>query len=160
ERALVLAQQALTLDDSLPTAHSLLGRVYAQKQQTDPALTEGERAIALDPNNADSYFSQAEMLNRVGRPAEALRMVKHAMLLNPRYPPYYSWSLGWAYFLAGQYGEAITTLKEVVSRMPTHLFAYRVLADSYVQQWAWQQSADAQTLTQALAAAQRSITLN
>jgi tetratricopeptide (TPR) repeat protein len=79
ERALVLAQQALTLDDSLPTAHSLLGRVYAQKQQTDPALTEGQRAIALDPNNADSYFSQAEMLNRAGRPAEALRMVKQAM---------------------------------------------------------------------------------
>ena len=55
ERALALAQQALALDDSLPVAHSLLGPVYALKQQYDQAIAEGERAIALDPNNADSY---------------------------------------------------------------------------------------------------------
>ena len=55
ERALALAQQALALDDSLPVAHSRLSFVYAQKQQYDQAIAEGERAIALDPNNADSY---------------------------------------------------------------------------------------------------------
>ena len=55
ERALALAQQAVALDDSLPRAHSLLSYVYAQKQQYDQAIAEGERAIALDPNNADSY---------------------------------------------------------------------------------------------------------
>ena len=32
-----------------------LESVYAQKQQYDQAIAEGERAIALDPNNADSY---------------------------------------------------------------------------------------------------------
>jgi adenylate cyclase len=59
ERALTLAQQAAALDDPLPGVHSLLSAVYAQKQQYDQALTEGERAIALDPNNADSYAVQA-----------------------------------------------------------------------------------------------------
>jgi tetratricopeptide (TPR) repeat protein len=62
ERALALTQQALALDDSLPNAHPLLSLVYAQKQQPDQAIAEGERAIALDPNNADSYFFQAEAL--------------------------------------------------------------------------------------------------
>src|SRR5262249_47676898 len=60
EHALALAHQALTLDDSLPGAHSLLSRVYAYKQQHDQAIAEGERAIALDPNKADSYANQAD----------------------------------------------------------------------------------------------------
>jgi tetratricopeptide (TPR) repeat protein len=160
ERALTLIQQALALDDSLPLAHSLLGMVYMVQQRYDPAIAEGDRAITLDPNNAESYFFLAEMLNGAGRPAEALRMVKQAMLLNPRYPPFYSWSLGWAYFSTGQYTEAITMLKEAINRLPTHVFAHYVLADSYVQQWASQQDADAQTLERAAATAQRTISLN
>jgi tetratricopeptide (TPR) repeat protein len=41
ERAFELAQQALTLDDSLPVAHSRLGQVYALKQQYEQAIAEG-----------------------------------------------------------------------------------------------------------------------
>src|SRR5262249_46897279 len=60
ERALALAQQAVALDDSLPSAHSLLSNLYALKQQYDQAIAESERAIALDPNDADRYAVQAE----------------------------------------------------------------------------------------------------
>jgi adenylate cyclase len=160
ERALTLTQRALTLDDSLPFPHSFLGVIYVLQQRYDSAIAEGERAIALDPNDADSYFFQAETLNIAGRPEDAIRMVERAMRLNPHYPPHYPWSLGAAYFFTGQYTEAITMLKEAINRLPTHLFAHRVLAFSYVQQWACQQSADTQTLEQALAAAQRGIALN
>src|SRR5262249_1985834 len=55
EHALALAHQAVALDDSLPGAHSTLSLVYAQKQQHEQAIAAGERAVALDPNNADSY---------------------------------------------------------------------------------------------------------
>jgi tetratricopeptide (TPR) repeat protein len=82
-----LAQQAVALDDSLPFAHSLLTGVYELKQQYDQAIAEGERAIALDPNNADSYDVLAEALNFAGRPEETLRAVEQAMRLNPHYPP-------------------------------------------------------------------------
>src|SRR5712692_1593368 len=88
ERALALAQKALALDDSLPGAHALLSGVYYFKQQYDPAIAEGERAIALDPNNADSYAEQADALNPAGRPEEALKMTEQAMRLNPHYPPW------------------------------------------------------------------------
>ncbi|HEV8717041.1 MAG TPA: tetratricopeptide repeat protein, partial [Candidatus Binatia bacterium] len=89
ERAFTLAHKALALDDSLPRAHSVLSLIDAEHQQHDQAIAEGERAIALDPNNADSYTGQAEMLNEAGRPEEALRMVAQAMRLNPRYLPIY-----------------------------------------------------------------------
>jgi adenylate cyclase len=160
ERALALAQQALALDDSLPIAHSLLSDVYAQKQQYDQALAEGERAITLDPNNADSYAFQAEALKFAGRPEEALKVVEQAVRLNPRYPPWYLFALGSAYRMTGRYAEAVAALKELISRNPNFQPAYAYLAASYVQQWAFQQSADAQTLEPAVVAAQRALALN
>ncbi|NOT58424.1 MAG: tetratricopeptide repeat protein, partial [Deltaproteobacteria bacterium] len=157
EHALALAQQAVALDDALPLAHSLLGQVYTQKRQYDQALAEGERAIALDPNNADSSQWQANVLNFVGRPEEALRMMERAMRLNPRYPPFYLFELGWAYSSTGRYTEAITTLREFLSRSPSHPPGHHLLALNYMYQWTSQQSADPHTLEHAVAAAQRGL---
>jgi len=160
ERALVLAQQAVALDNSLPIAHSVLSLVYAQKQQYDQAIAEGERAIALDPNNANSYIVQAEALNWAGRPEEALRAVERAIRLNPRYPPDYLRELGWTYQMTGRYAEAIATAKEVISRSPDYLAAHLILAGSYLGQWVSQQSPTAQTLGPAVVAVQRALALN
>ncbi|MBI3799253.1 MAG: adenylate/guanylate cyclase domain-containing protein [Deltaproteobacteria bacterium] len=160
ERALVLAQQAVAADDSLPLAHSLLGNVYAAKQQYDQAIAEGERATALDPNNADSYYMRAEVLNSAGRPEDALRSIAQAMRLNPHYPPLYLYEVGWAYLSTGRYTEAIATLQDFLSRIPSHPVGRRLLAVSYLYQWDYQQSPDAQTLEPALAEAQRLIALN
>jgi tetratricopeptide (TPR) repeat protein len=160
QRAFEMAQRALALDGSLPQAHSLLSCVYAQQQRPDQALAEGERAIALDLNNAESYFFQAAALNLAGRPEEAIRMIERAQRLNPRYPFYYLAELGSAYRAAGRYAEAIATLQDLLSRNPDNLFAYFYLAFGYVQQWAFQQGAEAQTLARALAAAQRTLALN
>ncbi|MBI3800312.1 MAG: tetratricopeptide repeat protein, partial [Deltaproteobacteria bacterium] len=160
ERVLALAQEALVLDDSLPLAHSLLGFVYAQKQHYDQAIAEGERAIAFDPNNADSYAWQAGVLDFAGRPEEAVRMVQQAMRLNPRYPPIYLLQLGIASLFTGRYTEVIATTKDLISRSPGDFSAHLFLAYSYWAQWAFQQGSDSQALEQALAAAQRVIALN
>jgi tetratricopeptide (TPR) repeat protein len=160
ERVFALAQKALALDNSLPIAHSLLSWVYAWKQQYDQATAEGEQAIALDPNNADSYAFQADTLSYAGRPEETRRLVEQAMRLNPRYPPLYLLELGFAHRMTGRYAEAVATLKEALSQNPNFLSAHLFLAAVYVQQWAFQLSPDAQTLAQALAAAQRGLALN
>jgi adenylate cyclase len=160
ERALALVQQALTLDDSLPIAHSLLGYVYAQKQQYEQALAEEERAIALDPNNADSYARQADVLNNAGRFTDALRSMEQAMRLNPRYPFWYLVELGVAYHSTGRYAEAIAVLQEAIDRNPNHLLAQGALVHAYLMQWLSQQRPAAQTLAPAVAAGQRAVALN
>jgi adenylate cyclase len=160
ERMLEMAQKALALNDSLPTAHSLLSYVYTQQQQYDQALAEGERAIALDPNDAESYAGQAQVLNIAGRPEEALQSVAQAMRLNPRCPPWYLLNLGWAYRMTGRYAEAVATQKEVISRNPNFIYANLHLANSYLGQWIAQQSPAAQTLEPAMAAGQRDLALN
>jgi adenylate cyclase len=160
EHALTLVQQALALDDTRPEAHSVLSQIYAVKQQYDQAIVEGERAIALDPNNDDSYAFQAQTLNFAGRPEEALPMLAQAMRLNPHYP---FWDLvvsGVAYRLTGRYAEAIATLKEAISLNPNFVTSHVVLAGSYLEQWRAQQSPVGQTLEPAVAAGQGALALN
>src|SRR5437867_5581070 len=72
ERAEELAQTAITLDNSLPGPHTMLGQIYLQKLQHDQAIAEAERAIALDPNWADGYVYLALILRWSGRAEEAV----------------------------------------------------------------------------------------
>ena len=51
-------------------------------------------------------------------------------------------------------------MKSLLARNPNFLSAYPVLSLSYARQWTFQQNQDAQTLTQALEAAQRAVALN
>jgi adenylate cyclase len=138
ERALALAQQAITLDDSLALAHSLLSVVYAGKKQYDQAIAEGERAIALNPNGADRYTAQANVLTWAGRAEEAISMAKQSIRLNPHSPPGYLFQLGWAYRLTGRYDKALPILKDVVRRSPDLAAGYLNLAFGYLYQWAYQ----------------------
>jgi len=82
------------------------------------------------------------------------------MRLNPHYPFWYLYELGWAYLLTGRYAEAIATQKEASSRGPNFIYAHLNLALSYLWQWVSQQSPAAQTLEPAVTAWQRALALN
>jgi hypothetical protein len=62
DRALECAERAIALDETLPVAHSRLGLVYVWKKRHDLAIAEAERAVAMAPNDADSYDTLAEVL--------------------------------------------------------------------------------------------------
>jgi len=128
ERAFELAQKAVALDEALPRAHLTLGHVYLMRKQYEQAIAEMERAITLDPSFADGYAHLGQILCSAGRPEEAVGLVKKAMRLNPHHPYQYSFNLGWAYVLLGRYEEAITPLKQTLSRNPNFLSAHRALA--------------------------------
>ncbi|MBI3795382.1 MAG: tetratricopeptide repeat protein [Deltaproteobacteria bacterium] len=156
QRAFELGQQALVLDDSLPRAHILLSWVYMFQAKYEPAVTEAERAIALDPNNTDGYHGLAVVLNNFGeRTTEAIELEEQAIRLNPHYPFEYPFQLGWAYRLAGRYEEAITAQKQALLRNPNWQFSHAELSASYRLLWNSQQTQDPQTLDRALEAAQQ-----
>jgi len=57
ERASEMVQRAIGMDDSLPDAYRLLSQIDVYKGgQYDRAIADAERAIALEPNSALSYF--------------------------------------------------------------------------------------------------------
>ena len=90
-----------------------------------------ERALALDPNRADTYAALADIFNFSGRPEEAPILVEKAMRLNPQYPTWYLWDLGHAYYLLGRYEESIAIFKRALARNPDFLPAYLFLAIMY-----------------------------
>jgi TolB-like protein/Tfp pilus assembly protein PilF len=133
DRAFDLAQRAVALNDSLSLPHRVLSNVYVWKRQHDQALVEIERAIALDPNDADGYLALGGVLAFAGRPEEGIGLFEKAMRLNPRYPPLYLMNLGFAYRMAGRYEEALTPLKKVLTFNPNFVPARVNLAICYAE---------------------------
>jgi adenylate cyclase len=72
DRAFQMAQKAVALDDSLPLAHALLGRLYVYRWQYDQAVAECERAVELGPSSARAYDMLAQTLLRARQPAESI----------------------------------------------------------------------------------------
>src|SRR5439155_3979618 len=107
ERASDLAHKAIALDASIPSFHRLLSAVSLRKKQHDQALVEGERAVALDANDADSYVVLANALSFAGQPEKAIGLMEKAMRLNPQYAgDWYVFVLGRSYARMGRYQEA------------------------------------------------------
>jgi adenylate cyclase len=128
EQALTLAQKAIALDDS--RAHGLLAGIYLQKKQYEPALTEAERAAALEPNSF-GYTVLGTVLNYMGRPEEAVEMVEKAIRLDPRSPVASLSILGQTYRLMGRYEEAIAAHKRALTANPNYVYCYVHLASMY-----------------------------
>jgi adenylate cyclase len=108
-----------------------LGYVYLCQKQYEQAMAELERAIALDPNLADGYAGLAEVLSRVGRPEEAMRMVEQALRRKPFAADDHLDSIGATYALVGQPEAAIAPLKQYLTRYPNILGAHLTLAAVY-----------------------------
>ena len=158
QRAFELEQKALTLDDTLPRAHIILSWVYTFQAKYEPAAAE--RAIALDPNNADGYHGLANVFNFFGeRTTEAIALMEKAIRLNPRYPFNFPYTLGFAYNLVGRYEEAIAAQKQALLRNPNWLPSHVELYLNYRLLWSSQLSQDPQTLDRAFEAAQRAVVL-
>jgi adenylate cyclase len=134
DEAFELAKKAIALDDLLPSGHAVLADVYLWKKQHDKAVEAFGKAITLDPNDADGLVGMGDILNWSGRPEKAVGLVKKAMRLNPKYPAWYLWALGHAYFLTGQHDQAIETFKRTLNLKPNFLPAHAYLAVIYIEQ--------------------------
>jgi TolB-like protein/DNA-binding winged helix-turn-helix (wHTH) protein len=76
-------QKALDLNANDPMAHEWNGIFLATQNRTEPALEEMRRASELDPLNADRKVFFAQILQMVGRRAEAEEQLKAALQLDP-----------------------------------------------------------------------------
>jgi len=113
KQALDLAQKAAELGEGQGFLHSLMGRIYRVQGKFDLAIAEGEKAVALRPNDARPHIFLAGNLYYGGRPEEAIIQARKAMRLEPYYPAWFLISLGGAYEMAGRYEEAIATWKQL-----------------------------------------------
>lgn len=127
------AEQYLASAMRNPTtlAYQVAADMHAQSRRYDEAVADAERAIALDPNDADSYVALAGVLSLMGRSREALGLIDRAMRLNPYYPPYYLYYLGLAQFNLGYFEKTAETLKQATALNPDDRWPYRLLLATY-----------------------------
>jgi TolB-like protein/class 3 adenylate cyclase/Flp pilus assembly protein TadD len=130
ELALQWAQKCYALDPNDYKTHWTLGYVYLYLRDFDRAISEYERALALNSNDADFLAQMTIALTLMGRPEQAIAQLKKAMRMNPRHPSWYWTVLGGAYYERGRYDEALATLKQ--NNKPS-FFDHRNLAAVYIQ---------------------------
>lgn len=125
------SQKSLALDDFNAWAHAIMGTCYLIMQQWENAIAEGERAVALGPNMADTHALVAMTLKSVGRVDEALAMIEKAIRLNPMAPEWYLHELATHYRLLGRYEEAIAVLKQNLDHNPDYVMSRINLTATY-----------------------------
>ena len=82
----------------------------------DRAISAYQRALELNPNDADVLNDFGQCLSFAGRATEGVEVVHKAMRLNPHYPDYWVMQLGPIYFDARRYEDAISTLEKLQSK--------------------------------------------
>jgi adenylate cyclase len=127
-----LASENLTKALAQPTADAY--RISAEMQvslgEKGEALAEIDRAIALEPNNADNLSSRAWILLVSGRAEEAEEDARRAVRLDPANPRNIE-VLARAMFHQEHYEKAIENYERVVNTQPNLEYIYNDLAMAY-----------------------------
>jgi adenylate cyclase len=128
--ALRVAQCAVALDGNDAQCHMQLGYVHLARKSFDLAAHHLERAMQLNPNDADSIGYRAGLEVWRGRPEEAWKTLQLGLRLNPARPNWYRVVEGLALYQLGRYGEAAQALERATALRP---YATRYLAACYAQ---------------------------
>ena len=101
ETAIRLAQKALEIDRGLRAGPQRAGaRLYRAVLKYDLGLAESERALQLNPSDAEVMLARAAVLLWTGRIDESIAAAEAAMRLNVSIGPEAALNLGLAYLLA------------------------------------------------------------
>jgi adenylate cyclase len=131
-KAFKLANKALSLDESHPGSHALLGSLYTAMRKYEKAIAAGGRSVELDPNGAMVHAALGMTLNYAGRPDEAIGYLKQGIRLNP-FPAYWYYRhLGLCYMQIAQYENALTEFKKALRRSPDAPINHANLAIVYI----------------------------
>jgi len=129
DKALELARHAIQRDQLDARGFAELGFAHLYRKQNDESLADYNRALTLNPNDADIITEHGDCLVYAGQPEKSLELFEKAMRLNPYYPDWYLWCLADAYFTIGRPEDVISA----VQRMQNPGEGSRMLAASFAQ---------------------------
>ena len=113
EKAEALTSRAFALDPGSDFAHIAKSWVLMGRNRHEQAISEAERALALNPSFIETYYIRCAAYNFIGQPDRALEVADEAIRLSPRDPllPVFYHDKGWAFFMKQQYEPAIDWLR-------------------------------------------------
>jgi adenylate cyclase len=134
-RAETLAQKALLLDSASTTAYRLLAEVHLARRRFDLALGQIDRALEINPSDAESFSMRGNILVWAGRAAEALPWFEGALRLD-RANARATFLLGTAYYFLGRYSASVEAMDHALAGSlgrNTQVTGRSVLAAAYAQ---------------------------
>jgi adenylate cyclase len=127
------ARRAVSLDDSDSQAHAILSLGYTMTQQPEAAVSEGQKAIQLNPNDATAHNNFGVALSLcANRYEEGIPEFERALQLSPSdiNSPLYLVQLGISHLCAGRPEKAEEYSREVIFRKHDFLEGYLALASA------------------------------
>ena len=135
ERAQALAQKALALDPATTRAYRLLADIDLFRKRYDLALEQLDRALEINPSDADTYAHRGSILVWAGRAGEGLPWLEGAL----RFDRANGWAasrLCMAYYFVRRYSEGVDACDRALTRDPgrnTQMLTHPMLAAAYAQ---------------------------
>ena len=129
-----MADKALSLNDSEVQAHVILGCIDIFYHRYQRAKTEMDRALAVNPNDADALAGRGNALMWSGQTDAAVKALELAQRLDPELNPIDRFALSLAYYLTGRYDAAIDAADRNLRENPGANFSRIVLAATYAEQ--------------------------
>jgi len=130
EQASAMLGKAVEIDDHLPAPYVSLGRLHTSLSKYDLALQEFQKALSINPRNAEAISGMAGVYERMGRIQDAEQSYKRAIALKPDYWDGYN-SLANFYDRQGKTADAIVQYQRVIELTPDNPAAYSNLGAEY-----------------------------
>ena len=133
DTAIRMARKAIALDDDCVLAHGMLARAYTAQAKYELGLAESDRALELNPSDAEANAARAAVLLWIGRIDEAIAAAETANRLNTALGPEAALNLGIAYLVKRRYTDAVKLLEVARLRYPAYPLLDYPLAGAYAE---------------------------
>ena len=153
EQSSAMLERAVQLDNRLAAPYVSLGHLHSSLTRYDLALQEFQKALVINPRDADATMGVAGAYERMGRMQDAEEGYKKAITLKPDYWDGHN-SLANFYDRQGRYADAIAEYERVIELTPDNASAYSNLGAEY------QSIGDAESLKKAELSFKKSIQIS
>jgi TolB-like protein/Tfp pilus assembly protein PilF len=131
DRALRAAQRAVEIAPDGALAQRSLMLVHSFRREVEEAVAAGDRAVALNPNNAEVLAEFGMRLALIGQWDRGVSLIDEAIARNPAHPGWYHTAPAINFYRQGRYAEALERAKQIAA--PGWVHHHTILAMIYGQ---------------------------
>jgi tetratricopeptide (TPR) repeat protein len=124
------ARKAVELDNTTAAAHYALAKVKYYEWDLPGAEKEFQRALDLNPGDAQVRRHYGHYLIAMRRHADSIREMQHALAIDPL-SPLLTTEVGWTYYYARQFPQAVQQARKALEMEKDFPYAQILLRESY-----------------------------